>query len=153
MGSNQLKTGRIARLTTPTNTVGTRAGDGGTPREAQVTRWYMQVLSGWGQPVAGQAPTGIHNYPFFNENWAAGTTAACNGSADFGTECPAIIYGSLVIGHNRVYTRWPFVDNANVTRSPPRRDWGFDTHLNDLTKQPPGAPIFDVSAIKQWSRN
>ncbi|HEY1100393.1 MAG TPA: hypothetical protein VGF99_15750, partial [Myxococcota bacterium] len=67
MQSSQLRTGTISRVT---STAITRRADGGTPREARVTRWYMQVLSGWSLPVAGAAATGIHNYPFFNENWA-----------------------------------------------------------------------------------
>ena len=150
MGSDQARTGKIASITSGTLN---READAGKPREAQVTRWYMQVLSGWGQPVVGQAATGIQNYPFFNEDWRDGAKTACNGSGDFTGGCPAIIYGSLVIGHNRVYTRWPFNDRPEITRAAPRRDWGFDQHLNDLTKQPPGAPIFDVSAVKQWSRN
>ena len=148
-GSPLAPSGKIGTMN---GTAFTKSAATDAPRPAQVTRWYMQVLSGWGLPVKGAPATGIHNYPFFNENWTSGATAACGGTGDFTGGCPAILYGSLVIGHNRVYTRWPFADEGNITRTPPRRDWGFDTHLNDLDKQPPGAPIFDVSAVKQWSR-
>ncbi len=151
-GSAQLGTGKIARVTTSSDTVGTRLTEGGSARAAQVTRWYMQVLSGWGEPVVGAPVAGIDDFPLFNENWSDGGTS-CGGSSPFIGGCPAIISGSLAVGHNRVYTRWPFVDDPEITRAPPRRDWGFDTHLDDITKQPPGAPLFDVSAVKQWRRN
>jgi hypothetical protein len=104
--------------------------------------------------VAGAQSGGIHNYPRALEDWSSGSTANCQGTGTFSTACPAIIRGSLVIGHNRVYTSWRFRDaNGSIGRRPPRRDWGFDDHLLDLQKQPPGTPLFDVAAIKQWSRD
>ena len=151
-GSDQLRTGKIARINSSADTVGTRLAEGGPPRAAQVTRFYMQLLSGWGEPVVGAPVTGVDDFPLFNENWSNGG-ASCGGSSAFSGGCPSIIAGSLAIGFNRVYTRWPFSDHPDITRAPSRRDWSFDTHLNDLAKQPPGAPLFDVSAVKQWRRN
>jgi hypothetical protein len=128
--------------------------NGQQTRRAMVTRYYMEMLSGWGMSVAAGASGGIHNFPRALENWGSGTAANCRGTGDFSTACPAIIRGSMVIGHNRVYTSWRFVDgNGQIGRSPPRRDWGFDDHLLDLEKQPPGTPLFDVAAVKQWSRH
>ena len=128
--------------------------NGQQDRPAMVTRYYMEMVSGWGMSVAGAQSGGIHNYPRALEDWGSGSTAECRGTGTFSTACPAIIRGSLVIGHNRVYTSWRFVDgNGSIGRSPPRRDWGFDDHLLDLEKQPPGTPLFDVAAIKQWSRD
>jgi hypothetical protein len=130
--------------------------NGDQTRRASVTRYYMEILSGWGMTVGttdNQRSGGIHNFPRALENWGSGTVANCRGAGDFTGGCPAIIHGSLVIGHNRVYTSWPFRDaNGDIGRSPPRRDWGFDPHLNDLEKQPPGTPLFDVSAVRQWTR-
>lgn len=151
-GSDQLRTGKIARVSSSADTVGTRVADGGTPRAAQVTRYYMQLLSGWGEPVVGAPVAGVDDFPLLHENWSDGGPA-CGGSAAFSGGCPSIIAGSFAIGFNRVYTRWPFADHPDITRAPARRDWSFDVHLNDLTKQPPGAPLFDVSAVKQWRRN
>jgi hypothetical protein len=127
--------------------------NGQLARRASVTRYYMEMLSGWGMTVATASSGGLHNFPRALENWGSGTTANCRGTGDFAGGCPAIIHGSLVIGHNRVTTSWPFRDaNGDIGRSPPRRDWGFDPHLNDLEKQPPGTPLFDVSAVRQWTR-
>lgn len=130
--------------------------NGQLTRRASVTRYYMEILSGWGMTVGTTDSTrsgGIHNFPRALENWGSGSTADCRGTANFVGGCPAIIHGSLVIGHNRVTTSWPFRDgNGDIGRSPPRRDWGFDPHLNDLEKQPPGTPLFDVSAVRQWTR-
>ena len=113
-------------------------------RPASVTRYYMAILSGWGMSLAADQSGGIHNFPRALEQW---------NSCGFSDGCPAIIHGSMVIGHNRVYTSWAFREaNADIGRSPPRRDWGFDRQLEDLTKQPPGAPLFDVAAVRQWTR-
>jgi L-ascorbate metabolism protein UlaG (beta-lactamase superfamily) len=125
-------------------------------RRASVTRYYMEILSGWGMTVAAARSGGIHNFPRALEHWGSGTAADCRGTGGFDGGCPAIIHGSLVIGHNRVYTSWPFVDDdkagGHIGRSPPRRDWGFDPHLNNLANQPPGVPLFDVAAVRQWTR-
>jgi hypothetical protein len=155
--SGQLRTGEIATGATTaidTQAISTENGASGSYRArfAKATRYHMQILSGWGLPVAGGVATGIQNYPFFMEYWSDGGTDCFASGSGFTGGCPAVIYGSLVLGFYRVYTRWPFFDSSNLTRAPPRRDWGFDPHLNDLAKQPPGAPIFDVSAVKQWSR-
>lgn len=126
-----------------------------TQRRAVVTRYNMEMLAGWGMTQTGARSGGIHNFPRFLENWGDGGSGNCKGTANFSVACPAIILGSLVIGHHRVYTPGvgPEQTPGGIGRSPPRRDWGFDRHLNDLEKQPPGAPIYDVAAIKQWNRN
>jgi hypothetical protein len=127
--------------------------NGDQTRRASVTRYYMEILSGWGMTVATASSGGLHNFPRALENWGSGAAADCRGTANFNGGCPAIIHGSLVIGHNRVTSCWPFRDaNGDIGRSPPRRDWGFDPHLNDLEQQPPGTPLFVVSAVRQWSR-
>jgi hypothetical protein len=97
----------------------------------------MEILGGWGFSNNGFPSGGIQNFPRFLEDWGG---------------VRARFRGSLVVGHNKVYSRqrWHCC-NENSFR-PPERDWGFDPTLEDLEKQPPGAPIFDVSAVKQWSR-
>jgi hypothetical protein len=116
-------------------------------RHASVTRWYIEMLSGWGPSEGGGASGGIHNFPRKLEDWR--TCAGIGGN--FSGDCPAIIVGSLIIGHAQVYSP-PFSEN-DTGRNPPRRDWGFDEHLSVLDNQPPGAPLFDVAAIRQWKRN
>ena len=127
----------------------------GGQRRAMVTRYNMEILGGWGMTVPGRASGGIHNFPRFLEDWGSGSVADCKGGGAFSPACPAIISGSIVIGHNRVYTLGvgPEQTPGDIGRGPPRRDWGFDRHLEDVKKQPPGAPVYDVAAIKQWSRN
>jgi hypothetical protein len=107
------------------------------PRRATETWYYAQLIGGWGPSSSGVASGGIHNFPRFLEDW--------NGVR-------ARLRGSLVIGHHKVYARHRWHLDAEAFR-PPLRDWGFDPTLEDLQRQPPGAPSYDVAAVKQWSRN
>lgn len=125
-------------------------------RVASVARYHAEILGGWGMSVASAASGGLHNFPRALEDWSSGDSGDCGGLGDFSGACPSIIRGSLVIGHHRVYTSWRFREGPGIdvhTRRPPRRDWGFDPHLIDIDRQPPGTPLFDVSAVRQWTRN
>lgn len=116
-------------------------------RAASVTRYYIELLSGWGPSTGTAGSGGIHNFPRKLENWGS-----CNGvGGAFSDGCPAIILGSMIIGHTQVYS--PPFSESSTGRNPPRRDWGFDEHLSSLDRQPPGAPLFDVAAVRQWQRN
>ena len=127
-------------------------GRDGDPRQnpdrvATVTRWHWEMLSGWGPSVAGPDSGGILNFPRALETWSGCTGF---GGTAFAGGCPAIMLGSMIIGHVQVYS--PRFSENGIGRTPPRRDWGFDDHLLALDRQPPGAPLFDVAAIRQWSR-
>ncbi|MDP2342183.1 MAG: hypothetical protein Q8O67_14600 [Deltaproteobacteria bacterium] len=114
-------------------------GSDAEPRDAVESFYYLEILGGWGSTVdASNISGGVHNFPRFLEDWGG---------------VRARIRGSLVIGHSKVYSRFKFHCCDDRSYDAPIRDWGFDPALGDLRKQPPGAPVYDVAAIQQWSRN
>jgi hypothetical protein len=126
--------------------------NGQQTRRASVTRYHMAILGGWGMTDGTSLSGGVQSFPRLLEDWSSGTVAACRGTADFTTGCPAVIYGSMVVGFQRVYTNWPLANDNEIGRRAPRRDWRFDEHLNLITNQPPGTPLFNVSAVREWTR-
>ena len=58
--------------------------------------------------------------------------------------------GSLVIGFAPVYARWAH-PHDNYARFP-GWTWEHDPHLDSVSSQPPGAPVFRVSATRAWRR-
>jgi hypothetical protein len=118
--------------------VNPRHGADVDPRPADETWYYVELMAGWGPSAAGVASGGLQNFPRFLEDWGG---------------VRARIRGSIVIGHNKVYARqrWHCCNAASF--SPPQRDWGFDRTLEDLQRQPPGTPVYDVAAVRQWERN
>jgi type II secretory pathway pseudopilin PulG len=116
--------------------------DGMANRNAVDTVYRMQVLAGTPETsgnFSGTSATssgGVHNFVRFMEAWS-------------GRNC--VIKGSTVIGFYPVYSQFSWrLQNAY---SPPTRDYGYDKHLDDLSNQPPGAPLYEVQAIRGWSRN
>ncbi len=105
------------------------------------TVYNMEILSGWLPTTSSNVSGGIQNFPRFVENWTSRT---------------AKIRGSIVIGWHAVYTQWKRSSSVGTGATnayfPPNRDWGFDPNLNDLENQPPGTPMFDVAAVRQWAR-
>lgn len=106
-------------------------------RRATPTTLNVEVIAGWPVTRAGVYSGGIEDFPRVLEDWNAVTMT---------------VRGSFVVGHNAVYERWPRVSGGNIA-NPPNRDWAFDSHLEDLSRQPPGAPIYDVTAVKSWQRH
>lgn len=119
------------------------SGHAGTySRVAQNTSYRLAV-------IVGDVPTspkgvpgedfggGINNFPRFLEHWT-GVTAR--------------IRGSMVMGFRSVFQRQPFV-SPPVYYTAPIRDWEYETNFDVLSKHPPGAPVYDVQAIKRWRRN
>jgi len=104
---------------------------------ATPTKLRFEMLSGWNPSTntAGQDSGGLQNFPRFVENWSG---------------IALEIRGSLVVGWASVYNRAPW--GSGAVFDPPNRDWGFDRHLEQLVNQPPGAPLFDVAAVRQWKR-
>jgi hypothetical protein len=105
-------------------------------RVAAETTYLFEIIGGMAQTTPAKQSGGLHNFIRFMEDW---------------TGIEAHIRGSLVVGHYPVFSQhsWQCCDPY----SPPRRDFGYDTHLDDLNNQPPGAPIYDVQAIRGWTRN
>ena len=131
--------------------------NGQQTRRASVTRYHLAILGGWGMTDGTSLSGGVQSFPRLLEDWSSGTVVHCRGAADFTTGCPAVIYGSMVVGFQRVYTSWPLADDSDIGRRDigrraPRRDWRFDEHLKQITNQPPGTPLFNVSAVREWTR-
>jgi len=110
-----------------------------------VTQFNIEMLTGSTPTNNNDFGGGVINLPQFIEDWQ--TNFNCGPAPDI----PAIIRGSLVNGFHRVHaTGWG--NPSNTVYGRPLRDWAFDTHLETLRNQPPGAPLFDVNAISRWSR-
>lgn len=110
-------------------------------RVAATTTLNIELLTGWTVTRAGTGDVysgGVENLIRLMEKWQ---------SSD-----KLIVRGSLVISHAAVYDRWKRFNETGVAL-PPTRDWAFDNHLNDLSLQPPGAPSYDVTAVRQWQRH
>ncbi|HEY4223417.1 MAG TPA: hypothetical protein VGO62_18795 [Myxococcota bacterium] len=102
---------------------------------ANNTVYNVEVLAGWSESAGGQYSGGVENFPRYLENLGGKTNT---------------ITGSLVVGFNSVYFRWP---RAGGPYSAPNRVWTFDLHLNAIANQPPGTPTYNVYATRQWARN
>jgi hypothetical protein len=123
------------------------------PRRARVTRSYMQILAGAAAPVVGNSDGGVQGLPRVLEDWSSGSVAHCGGTSAFPGGCPQILRGALVNGFYRVHTAWgSSTAHIDIGGRAENQLWGFDRHLGHPDRQPPGSPLFDVSAIQQWAR-
>jgi hypothetical protein len=115
------------------------ADQGALSRVATNTTYNFEMLSGWSLTAnqANKFSGGLHNFPRFQEEWG-GVTAR--------------IRGSLVAGWYPVLTRWPWTCCDDRDYRAPNRDWGFDSHLESILNQPPGAPLYDVQSTRRWKR-
>lgn len=109
---------------------------GGQP--AAPTTYNIQIFAGWAESADNQYSGGIENFPRFLEDWNHGGSAQDN-----------TINGSLVVGFNSPYYRWP---RAGGPYDPPHRVWSYDPHLDIIANQPPGAPQYNVYATRAWTR-
>lgn len=73
---------------------------------------------------------GVENFPRFLENW---TNQTVN------------LSGAMIIGFSSVYERQRW-GGGNVYAAPIRA-WSFDTHLELMSCQPPGTPMFNVHSF------
>ncbi len=60
------------------------------------------------------------------------------------------VNGSMVYGYNAVYALHENTCCGNTTYDPPDRNFNFDPHFGLITNQPPGTPVFPVSAVSMW---
>lgn len=63
-----------------------------------------------------------------------------------------VFRGAMVDGFASVFQNqhWRCCDYYGA---PDLRDWSFDPKLSRVIQQPPGSPLFDVSAIRSWKRD
>lgn len=104
-------------------------------RDAIATSYRVAILSGAPRSTAMSSNGDLMNFPRFMEKW---------------TGVPCVLEGAIVDGFNSVFQDQPW--KLTGYYRPPNRNWSFDTHLQFVANQPPGAPIFDVSAVRYWKR-
>lgn len=117
-------------------------------RVASETTQHFEILAGWNptpsRPLAGHdhSSDGFEDFPRYNERWN------CGGASAF-----AHYFGSIVVAFASVYEHTGANnDNGHGTSGDfttcfPRRDEGFDFHLEDPRNQPPGAPLILAQSI------
>lgn len=100
-------------------------------RVATTSTYRLSFISGIVDTVdASNYSGGIENFPRFLENW---------------TNVTANLSGAMVVGYSSVYQRQKW-GGASVY-SAPIRAWSFDTHLELMSCQPPGTPMFNVHSF------
>lgn len=104
-----------------------------TTRTATETHHHIAMLSGWAESTSSDYGGGIENFPRYLENWAG---------------VQHYLRGSLVMGFHSVY--YPWKRSGGGAYAPPQRKWFFDPHYQLMTNQPPGAPRYDVYAVRRW---
>jgi hypothetical protein len=122
--------------------------DSSTRRLAQTTTQHLEILAGWNptpvRPLAGHdhSSDGFEDFPRYNERWN------CDGANAF-----ANYFGSIVVAFASVYERTGANNdsghgtNGRYTTCFPRRNEGFDFHLEDPNNQPPGAPLILAQSV------
>ena len=105
---------------------------------ASLTKYNMAVLAGWTvtDPTGAVHGGGVHNFTRYIEQWAGNTHW---------------VRGSFLVGFAAVYTR-STVDFGWSAFGAPIRDWAYDRHFDSIANQPPGAPVYNVNAVKSWRR-
>jgi hypothetical protein len=106
---------------------------GNPARTAADTTYNMCLLAGQSQLAPTARSGGIQNFPVLSEDWS-GLTMFFN--------------GSMVKAFSPVYPRFA----TRGVKSPPTRTWSFDPKLEALENQPPGAPRYDIQAVRTWRR-
>ena len=124
------------------------AGD----RQATDTTQYSEILAGW-NPTPKNAlgghnhsSDGFEDFPRYNERWSCASSPA-----------KVVYYGSIVVAFSSVFEHAGANNDAghgtssDFTTCFPRREEGFDFHLEDPTNQPPGTPQILAQSISSWS--
>jgi hypothetical protein len=112
---------------------GSASLSGQVARAASDTEYNFSALTGMVPNSSSAWGGGVDASMLLLENW---------GSASLDWR------GSLVIGFSPVYARWA---HAHYAREP-NWEWRHDPHLDRVSSQPPGAPVFRVSATRAWRR-
>lgn len=101
-------------------------------RKAADTTYNTAILSGWTQAEGTRAG---HSFPSMIEAWSRRKKTLAT---------------SIVLGYYPVYRK---VGNQHTkVYSAPKRIFSFDPHFHHLKNQPPGTPVYSVSATLYWKR-
>lgn len=68
------------------------------------------------------------------------------------TNIDLTVNGSMVYGYNAVYALHDNWCCGDQTYDPPDRNFNFDPHFGLINNQPPGTPVFPVSAVSMWTK-
>ena len=111
------------------------------PRDATDTVYNAAWITGWTvtAPSGVTHSGGLQNITRYLEDWAGGGNKTQK------------IGGAFLVGYSAVHTRTT-VAFKNTAFGAPNRDWAFDPHFDSLDNQPPGAPEFNISSTRSWSR-
>ena len=111
-------------------------------RRATPTTYNAAAMAGWVPSFNGSGGTRFHNFNGYNERW---TTAGWSSIAQNINASNVIGWASVYMRNNR--------SSGYPQYMPPQRAWAFDTNFRIYANQPPGAPVFDVAAVKSFERN
>lgn len=104
------------------------------PQPASSTTYNTAILSGWARRGDSMS---LHVFPSMNEDWAT-------------PKAVLTFNGSVVIGYYPVYEIYGRAyGNGKVYRSY-TRNINFDKHFQYTVNQPPGSPVFFISALLDW---
>jgi hypothetical protein len=114
----------------------------GMSRLATETTYNAAWLTGWTvtEPTGAIHSGGIQNITRYLEEWNPGTGTITQN-----------LTGAFLVGYASVHTRTT-VAFKQTSFGAPNRNWAFDPHFNSLDNQPPGAPEFNISSTRSWSR-
>jgi hypothetical protein len=108
-------------------------------RSATKTTVNMSFITGDLTPSGTNYGGGLENLPRFLEDWN-GTTFS--------------FLGSMIEGwrSQQATGTWRYIQNYDAYYSAPRRDWGFDTDLEDPSKLPPETPQIQIFQRAGWEQ-
>ncbi|MGE3684157.1 MAG: hypothetical protein AB7G93_20745 [Bdellovibrionales bacterium] len=104
---------------------------GTRPRVASATTYNFAALTGWMRSTYGRS---LSLFPSMMEDW---------------TGAPINFNGSIVIGFYPVYERYGryYAPTGSYTYRAGTRNINYDKHYHHISNQPPGVPLFSVSAL------
>jgi hypothetical protein len=128
-----------------------------TSRPASTTTYNVSLISGWAMhrnenltAPFGTTNEALHSMPALMEDWASGGSALN-------------LNGSIAIGYYPVYYRggryyWNSFSDPTVTKSSynyatysaSTKNIKYDSHLEQISNQPPGSPTFYTSSTQSW---
>lgn len=103
------------------------------PRTAEPTTYNLSVLTGWARSRTSMP---LSAFPSMMEDWRAARIS---------------FNGSIVVGFYPVFERYgKFWEASGYTYRAGERIISYDPHFQFSANQPPGAPVFYVSALLDW---
>lgn len=103
------------------------------PRIASQTTYNLAMLVGWSRSSSSMS---LHVFPSMVEDWRT---------------APIVYNGSTVVGFYPVYERYGrWYSSDGYTYRAGSRQINYDKHYQLTANQPPGSPLFFISALLDW---